>query len=456
MDLNGKKVLVVGAGKSGLAVASFLVGKGAEVTLNDKRGAGEFGSRLDDLTAAGVRLCLGGYCRVEGQGFDLVVMSPGVPLDTPPAVEAVIEGVPVTGELELAYNFAASPIIAITGTNGKTTTTTLVGQIFRDAGYRVLVGGNIGLPLVEQVEVYGPDDIIVAEVSSFQLETVRRFRPRVGLILNLTPDHLDRHGDMGGYAAAKSRISMNQQASDFLVLNFDDPLTREMRGAGKGKVIYFSRRHTLEEGVFVHNNTITARLGGVSVPVLGAKDLGIPGAHNLENALAAVAAGYVMGIPVEAMARTLSSFAGVEHRLEFVAEIDGVKYVNDSKGTNPDASMKAVEAYSEPLVLIAGGRNKGNDFGEFTRLAAPKARAMVVLGECAEEMARSAEEAGIKTILRAKDFRDAVLLAKSAARPGDVVLLSPACASWDMFNNFEERGNLFKKIVGELNVGSER
>lgn len=450
MELKGKKVLVVGAGKSGVAVAGFLAAKGSFVVLADTRERENFGSQLDKLAGAGVELALGGYPDEVGNRFDMVIMSPGVPLTIPPVSGAREAGIPVIGELELAYRFAGSPIIAVTGTNGKTTTTTLVGDIFRDAGFRVLVAGNIGLPLVEEVESYGPEDVIVAEVSSFQLETVDLFRPKVGLILNLTPDHLDRHGDMEGYARAKGRISMNQQKGDFLVLNYDDPNVREMKGKGKGDIIFFSRRNILEEGVFVRDNAITVSRGGKTTRVIDAGELKIPGRHNLENALAATAAGFVAGVPGESIAGTLGRFAGVSHRLEFVAEVDGVRYINDSKGTNPDASIKAVEAYPGPLVIIAGGKNKGNDFTGFTSVAAPKTRAMVVLGQCADEMARSAQKAGIKDILRAESLRDAVLLARSAARPGDLVLLSPACASWDMFNNFEERGDLFKKIVREM------
>ncbi|MHB8157987.1 MAG: UDP-N-acetylmuramoyl-L-alanine--D-glutamate ligase, partial [Desulfocucumaceae bacterium] len=422
----GKKVLVVGAGKSGLATARFLTKKGSRTVLTDTRGPDKFGHELDELVASGVGLALGGYPPIRGEGFELIVISPGVPLGVPPVEVAKEAGIPVIGELELAYRFAGSPIIAITGTNGKTTTTTLIGEIFKNAGFRVLVAGNIGTPLVDQVERYGPGDIVVAEVSSFQLETVQQFKPRVGLILNMTPDHLDRHGDMAGYAAAKGRISMNQQKGDFLILNYDDPLTREMTGQGRGNVIFFSRRHILEEGAFVQNNKITVCWAGERKIVLDTGDLRIPGAHNLENALAATAAALVMGVSEKNTAKALAGFTGVAHRLELVAEIDGVRYVNDSKGTNPDASIKAVEAFKGPLVLIAGGRNKGNDFTEFTRLAAQKARAVVVLGECAAEMAGAAEKAGIKTILLAGSFREAVLMARSAAREGDVVLLSPA------------------------------
>lgn len=450
MELKDKKALVVGAGKSGVAVAGFLTRKGALVTLADSRKHEDFKGALDDLEALGVSLELGGYPEVVPGGFDFLVVSPGVPPVVAPVARARELSIPVLGELELAWRFTSSPVVAITGTNGKTTTTTLVGEIFKDAGYKTLVAGNIGLPLVDEVEKYGPEDIIVAEVSSFQLETVQQFRPRVGAVLNLTPDHLDRHGDMAGYAGAKALIFANQGAGDYSVLNYDDPETRRMASLTRGKVIFFSRRHILEEGVFVREGKLCFSMSGVQEEIISANKLKIPGAHNLENALAAAACTRIMGIPAESIAHTLGRFAGVAHRLEFVAEINGVTFINDSKGTNPDASIKAVEAYDQPLVLIAGGKNKGNDFTEFACKAGARARAMVVLGQCAGEMAGAARKAGIENILLAGDFREAVLLAHKAARPGDVVLLSPACASWDMFNNFEERGDLFKQIVSEL------
>jgi UDP-N-acetylmuramoylalanine--D-glutamate ligase len=453
VDVKNKRVLMVGAGKTGIAVAGFLNRQGARVTVTDGKGREDFKESLDFMENSGVTLALGDYPAVAKDTFDLLVVSPGVPPSVAPIASALEQGIPVLGELELAYAYACTPIVAITGTNGKTTTTTLIGEIFKNAGYNTLVAGNIGLPLVDQVEKFTPEDIIVAEVSSFQLETVRHFRPRVAAVLNVTPDHLDRHGDMEGYLRAKAMIFTNQGSEDFTVLNFDDPLTRKMRDITKGKVIFFSRRHILEEGVFVRDGQIVITLAqGDDTVVLPADKLQIPGGHNLENALAATACAAVMGVPTASVARTLANFKGVAHRLEFVAEINGVKYVNDSKGTNPDASVKAVEAYEQPLVLIAGGKNKGNDFAEFTSKAFSKARVMVVLGQCAEEMAAAARNAGIKNILQAGDFREAVLLAHRAARPGDVVLLSPACASWDMFNNYEERGDYFKQIVKSLEI----
>jgi len=450
LDIQGKRVLVVGAGKSGVAVARFLLQRGAAVVLTDSKNKEQFNGELDALVEAGVQPALGSYPRVEPGMFDLVVVSPGVPLHVSPVAAAARCGIPVLGELELAWRYTRAPVVAITGTNGKTTTTALVGEIFRAAGYRTLVGGNIGRPLVGEVENYGPEDVIVAEVSSFQLETAHLFRPRVAVILNLTPDHLDRHGNMEGYTAAKARVFARQQKGDYTVLNYDDPRVRALAGAVPGEVIFFSRRHNLKEGVFVHRDRIVIARGGQTADVLGAGEVAIPGAHNLENALAAVAAATTLGVSPAVAARVLRTFAGVPHRLETVAEINGVKYVNDSKGTNPEASMKALQAFDRPIVLLAGGRNKGSDFTEFARLVREKVRVLVVLGESAGEIERAARAAGCTEILRAGDFRQAVLLAHGAARPGDVVLLSPACASWDMFKNFEERGDLFREIVRGL------
>ena len=451
MDLKGKKVLVVGAGRSGLAVSSFLAAKGARVTLTDIKDAGLLDSAgLPEGTA----LCLGYYPQVNCANYNLVVVSPGVPLTVEPVAVARELGIPVTGELEIAYVFSQAPFVAITGTNGKTTTTSLVGEIFRGAGQHTLVAGNIGLPLVNEIEQYGPGDVVVAEVSSFQLETSVNFRPRVGVILNITPDHLDRHGNMAGYTAAKARIFVNQGDDDYTVLNYDDPETRLLAGLTNGRVIFFSRKHSLETGVFVRDGIIIASLNGSVIPVLPAAELNIPGAHNLENALAAVACALVMGVGVAPLAETLRQFKGVAHRLEPVAEIDGVSYINDSKGTNPDASIKALESFDAPIVLIAGGKNKGSDFTTFAAKVQERARVLVVLGQCAAEIEAAARGAGCNEIYRAGSFPEAVEIARQAARPGDIVLLSPACASWDMFNSYEERGDLFKELVlkwtGEL------
>ncbi|MDD4170043.1 MAG: UDP-N-acetylmuramoyl-L-alanine--D-glutamate ligase [Desulfotomaculaceae bacterium] len=447
MELAGKKVLVVGAGLSGIAVSRFLVGKGAAAVLTDSKNLTGQEAALEQLTTAGVKLALGGYPKVKRGSFDLVVMSPGVPLTADPARDSIINGIPITGELELAYHFSRAPIVAITGTNGKTTTTNLTGAIFQAAGKNTLVGGNIGLPLVTEIERYNQKGVVVAEVSSFQLETTRAFKPKVAMVLNVTPDHLDRHGNMGNYIAAKTRIFANQEPDDATVLNYDDPPTAILAGKSRGRIVFFSRHAELEAGVYVKEGNIVANLDGKPENICGVHELGIPGAHNLENALAAVAAAKMMGIAGDAIAGALRKFKGVAHRLEFVTEINGVRYINDSKGTNPASSIRALEAYEQPIVLIAGGKNKGNDFTEFAEKIMERVRVLVVLGQCAGQIADAAKAGGFNSIIYAGDFKEAVFLAHKAARTGDVVLLSPACASWDMFNNYEERGELFKKIV---------
>ncbi|MTI85248.1 MAG: UDP-N-acetylmuramoyl-L-alanine--D-glutamate ligase [Firmicutes bacterium] len=451
MHLKDKSILVVGAGKSGTAAASFLAGKGARPVLTDTRPVEAFNGTLEHLREQGVVFSLGSCPKITAALFDLVVVSPGVPLTVPPVVKAQEAGVPVIGELELAWRFSKAPVVAITGTNGKTTTTSLVGEIFKDAGYRTLVAGNIGIPLVDMIEDYGPQDMVVAEVSSFQLETTTSFRPRVGAVLNITPDHLDRHGSMEEYIKAKANTFSYQEQGDYAVLNYDDPITRDLSKWARGQVIFFSRRHSLERGVFVHREKIVARLEtGETTEILPVSELALPGAHNLENALAAVASSLAMKVKAEVIAHTLQTFAGVAHRLELVGEINGVMYINDSKGTNPEASIKALEAYEAPIVLIAGGRNKGSDFKALAGKIKEKAKAVVVLGESAEDIAEAAKAAGCNRVLRVKDFREAVLLAQREAGAGDIVLLSPACASWDMFKSYEERGNLFKQVVNDL------
>lgn len=447
LEFQGKKVLVIGAGMSGLAVSRFLAGKKASVVLADAGSPHYPGGELEQLKVAGVEIVLGGYPVVEGETFDLLVMSPGVPLAIEPVAQAQKHGIPVTGELELAYRFARAPFIAVTGTNGKTTTTTLIGEIFKNAGKDTLVGGNIGLPLVTEVERRGADSMIVAEVSSFQLETASSFKPKVAAILNITPDHLDRHGSMDDYTRAKAKIFARQESDDYTVLNYDDPATAALGDKTGGETVFFSRRRVLPSGVFVRDGEIIAKLEQNPEIICEVGELGIPGAHNLENALAAVAVAKSLQIETAVLAGTLKAFKGVSHRLEFVAEINGVKYINDSKGTNPAASMKALEAYVEPIVLIAGGKNKGSDFGEFAEKIKEKARVLVVLGQSAHLIADAAKARGFADIQFAGDFEEAVVLAQRAARPGEIVLLSPACASWDMFQSYEVRGDLFKKTV---------
>lgn len=446
MDLRDKNVLVVGAARSGQAVARFLISRGVPVTLTDTRESEEL--QLKGLK--GVGLVLGGHPEIFSGRWNLVVVSPGVRFDAPLLVQARRLGIPVLGELELAWRFVRAPMVAVTGTNGKTTTTALLGEVFRQAGRRTLVAGNIGIPLIGEVEKYGPEDMIVAEVSSFQLETVYEFHPRVAVVLNLTPDHLDRHGNMQTYVQAKAAIFANQNRSDWTVLNYDDPLTAALARRTRGSVIFFSRRHRLEQGVFVHDGQILTREAGRETLICASAALSIPGTHNLENALAAVTVGRALGVEAAVLARALTGFRGVPHRCEAVGQIEGIMYVNDSKATNPEAAGRALDAYSQPIVLIVGGRNKGNDFVSFMEKARGKVRVLIVLGECAEEMAHAAGCAGVNRVLRAADLPEAVGLARDVVFPGEIVLLSPACASWDMFKNYEERGDLFRRLVQEL------
>jgi UDP-N-acetylmuramoylalanine--D-glutamate ligase len=405
---------------------------------------------------AGVKVHFPDYPLIKPGDYSLVVVSPGVPLDIPPVVQAKNLNIPVVSELELAYWYALAPIVAITGTNGKTTTTTIVGEICKDAGLNTLVAGNIGLPLINDIENYTTHDVVVAEVSSFQLETTVFFRPQVAVILNISPDHLDRHKNLANYTAAKTKIFENQRTGDFTVLNYDDPYTRNLASYSPGTVIFFSRQRILEKGVFTQNDWIISNLTGKTEPVLPVKKIQLPGAHNLENVLAAAASALVLGIEPLKVAKTLRLFKGVAHRLEFVAEFNGVRYINDSKGTNPEASIRALEAFAAPIILLAGGKNKGNSFTTLAQKIKENVRVLITLGECAGELEKEAKQAGVAKLIRENDLRQAVFSAYQLAQPGEVVLLSPACASWDMFCDYVERGNLFRKTVLELSASSRQ
>lgn len=450
MLLKVKKVLIIGVAKSGIAVAHFLRAKGAQVVMTDAKTAEQLQETLKGIDIENMPLVLPGYPSMVGAGFDFVVISPGVPLTVPPVQEAMQMGVPVISELELAYRFCQAPFVAITGTNGKTTTTTLIGEILHKTNSQVFVGGNIGLPLITEVEQLTQSGVVVAEVSSFQLETTVDFKPKVSVILNITPDHLDRHGTLAKYTEAKAKILANQDSTDFTIINYDDPPTRALAEKSRGQVIFFSHLHKLEKGIYVDEDSIIVNLDGQKEKIMAVKDIGIRGAHNLENALAAVAAAWVMGVRSEPLAKVLHEFSGVVHRMEFVAEINGVRFINDSKGTNPDAAMKALDSYNEPVVLIAGGKNKGSDFDQFAQKIKAKTRALVLVGQCAEQIKEQVEKVGYNNIKMAQTFTQAVKMAAAEAQKGEVVLLSPACASWDMFNSYEERGDLFKEVVGQI------
>ncbi|HIU11011.1 MAG TPA: UDP-N-acetylmuramoyl-L-alanine--D-glutamate ligase [Candidatus Avidehalobacter gallistercoris] len=448
-NISGKNVLVIGAGLSGREAAVFLAAKGAKVVLADNKQASEL-EGLPVVENAGVDLCLG-QMPEDVSGFALAVISPGVPLAIPVVAALDTARVPLIGELELAYHYSRSPFLAITGTNGKTTTTTLLGYILQQAGRPCYVGGNIGAALVDGVEQLASDAAVVAELSSFQLETAVDFHAHIAAFLNLTPDHLYRHETMENYGNIKTKIFAHQDKDDFAVLNYDDAMVRSYAPRLSGTVVYFSRKSELECGMFLKGDKIVWRFGGIEQEVIAAADILIKGPHNLENALAASAMAALYGVELSVIAEALKSFPGVEHRQEPVGEFNGVIYINDSKGTNPDSTLYALAACERPTVLILGGFSKGSDFHDLLPLIKEKVKHIVLLGETADVIAATLDEAGFTAYEHAGyDFTKCVKLAIAAAEPGDEVLLSPACASWDMFKCFEERGEEFKRLVKEL------
>ena len=450
MDVAGKMVLVVGLGKSGIAAAAFLAEKGARVIANDLQ-ASVSGSLTELEGHKNIDLLLGRQdAALVHEGIHLVVKSPGVPPTIPPLLEAKRLGIPVLTEIEVAYAYIKAPIIGITGTNGKTTTTTLVAEILKKAGKKVHLGGNIGTPLVSLAAGSNPQDVVVTELSSFQLENTREFRPHISAFLNMAPDHLDHHGTFEAYLEAKANIFHNQQPEDFAVLNYDDPVVQALKSKIKAQILQFSRRQPLALGVFIRDGNIVITGKQADEPVIAVKDLALPGQHNLENSLAAVAITHAAGASPAVMAEVLATFPGVEHRMEAVAEIAGVKFVNDSKGTNPDAAIRALESYEEPIVLIAGGKDKGSDFQEFAQAIRDRVTRLVLLGQTREKIGKACSAVGFKDYTYVDSLEDAVQEAFKLARAGDLVLLSPACASWDMFTSFEERGSLFKALVSAL------
>ncbi len=451
MELKGRKVLVAGMGKSGIAAAEALIRLGADVTVCDKKDESQIdGDVYTFIKDNGIAHCFGADPK-DADKQDLIVVSPGVPLSLPFIEIAKNAGVSVIGERELAYRVGKGRYVAITGTNGKTTTTTLVGEMFRNAGRKTEVVGNVGVAVISKA-LDATDDIwLVTETSSFQLETTETFKPVVSALLNVTPDHMDRHKTLENYAAAKAKIFASQTADDYFIVNKDDPEAYKLATGCKAAVVPFSRKEQLAFGSFVKDGRIVIRdKDSKLVDFCGVRELIIPGAHNLENALAAAAIGYFAGLPAEAVARTLREFEGVAHRMEFVAEVQGVRYVNDSKGTNSDASIKAVEAIDDNIILIAGGYDKGGTFEEFIASFSGKVKRLILLGKTAELIRKTAENAGFSDIVMAADMDECVKKAAASAVPGDTVLLSPACASWDMYSCFEERGEHFKTCVRNL------
>ncbi len=455
MELKGKKVLVVGLGKSGHSAALFLRRLGAHVTVSDMRSAEALGKELPALLDEGIAVETGGHGLLTFRRQDLIVVSPGVPLTTPELQQVRNLGLPITGEVELASRFLKTKILAITGSNGKTTTTTLCGEILKAGRLETQVGGNIGIPVIELVEMpenqgeHAADAWSVLEVSSFQLETAETFRPKIAVILNITPDHLDRHGTFEKYAMAKEKIFGAQTTEDFLVLNGDDPRVQQAASRAKARVFWFSRTKMVRQGASVVNGVIVFRANEQASfePIVPVSDIPLKGTHNVENVLAAVCAARLAGVHAETIATAVRSFRAVEHRLEFVADINGVHYFNDSKATNVDATMKAIAAFSGGVHVILGGKDKNSDYTLLRPLLEERVTAVYTIGAAAEKIEREID--GATRIVASKTLTAAVEAATRDAKAGDVVLLAPACASFDQFDSYEHRGRVFKELVAE-------
>ncbi|KUO73161.1 MAG: UDP-N-acetylmuramoylalanine--D-glutamate ligase [Desulfosporosinus sp. BRH_c37] len=443
-----KRVLVIGAGLSGQAAVQKLQYLGSEVFLTDGKSLEQL-TNVEEMGLDPEHLLVGRVPEFEEINPVLVVLSPGVSPKLSLVQEAISQNIPVWSEVELAMKNCPALCVGVTGTNGKTTTTSLIGELAKQTGRPSIIAGNIGVALSGQVKGLGETGIVVAELSSFQLEFIDKLRVHVAILLNLTPDHLDRHGSLENYLEVKARIFENQTPTDLAILNWDDPLVRDLGPKLRSRVLYFSPTSFLQDGISLwHDQIVYAEKEKKNmIPIISRKDLHLRGAHNLENVMAAAAAARAFGLSWTEIAEGLRQFKGVEHRQEVVGTYEGVLFVNDSKGTNTDAATKALLAFEEPLVLIAGGKNKGLDFHDFMKVVQVKAKSLILLGLAADEMEQAARDEGVQTIIRASTFEDGVEKAIAEAIPGDVVLLSPACTSWDMFKSYEERGELFKELV---------
>jgi len=453
MNVKGKRVLVVGLGKSGVASALFLESRGARVTVSDSKAEAQLNEEIPALLDRGIVVETGKHGERTFRDQDLIVVSPGVPFDVLPLQNARRLNIPVIGEIELAAQNVEGSIVAITGSNGKTTTTTLAGEIIASGGAKALVGGNIGTPAISFADQSSPETWVVLEISSFQLETIQTFRPKIAVILNVTPDHLDRHGSMENYTSAKARVFENQTSDDFAVLNLDNDVAAQMSKGLKPKVFWFSRVKEVERGAFVRGGSIFFK-DAKSVEVMPVADIGLKGSHNLENVLAAVCIGMLAGVEPEKIRRAVKEFKAVEHRLEFVAEIDGVQYFNDSKATNVDATIKALESFPKNVHLILGGKDKGSDYTVLNPLLSERVKQVYTIGAAAQKIEQ--QIGNTVPIVSAATLENAIRKAAQTATAGDVVLLAPACASFDQFDSYEHRGRVFKEIVQTLVERSTR
>lgn len=451
MNVEGKKVLVIGTGKSGLAAAGLLLEKKAVPILFDENrnvDAEEIRRRIPGNEQ--VKILLGELPEEELPNVFLAVFSPGVPVDTPFAGRLRDKGIPIWGEVELGYAFLKGSVIAVTGTNGKTTTTALTGQIMRDYYDSVFVVGNIGDPITAEALKTREDSVTVAEISSFQLETAVDFHPKVSAILNITPDHLNRHHTMEIYASVKESITKNQTKEDTCVLNYSDPFTRAIGERCPAHVVWFSTKEQPPEGMYLEGEEIWRTAGGEKERLLNIHEMQLPGMHNVENVMAAAAMALAFGVPLESVLHTIKNFKAVEHRIEFVDEVNGVIYYNDSKGTNPDAAIRGIRAMDRPTILIGGGYDKQSEYDEWIEAFEGKVKKLVLIGQTREKIAACAARHGFTDYVFADSFEECMRICVENAEPGDAVLLSPACASWGMFPNYEVRGNRFKEYVKKL------
>ena len=448
MLVTGKKVLVFGSGISGIGAVKLLEDHGAEVVLYDGNESLDQASLREQLGEK-TTIVLGEFPEHLLEELELVVLSPGVPTDLPVILAMKEHGIQVIGEVELAYAFGKGDVLAITGTNGKTTTTSLLGEIMKCHQEEVFVVGNIGNPYTVAAGQMTEHSVAVAEMSSFQLESIETFRPKVSAILNFTPDHLNRHHTMEAYVEAKKQIAMNQTAEDYCVLNYEDERTKAFGEEVKAQVLYFSSAHKLERGIYLDDGKMIYK-NSEEVIVCHVDELQILGIHNYENVMAAVAMAAVYGVPMDTIRKAILAFKGVEHRIEYVTEKDGVVYYNDSKGTNPDAAIKGIQAMNRKTVLIGGGYDKNSEYTEWIQAFDGKVKQLILIGATREKIAQDAEKCGFHDYVFADTFEEAVLLAAKTAKSGEAVLLSPACASWGMFPNYEVRGEKFKEIVNSL------
>lgn len=449
MDFSNKNILVCGMAQSGVAAAKLIKSHNGNVVLQDKKDASELKEVISSLSGSGINILTGENPETT-EGFDFIVLSPGVPADLPFLKAAEEKGIPVISEIELGYLFCKAPIAAITGTNGKTTTTALLGEILKSYNPKTFVVGNIGNAISNEAERMDEGSFCVCELSSFQLEKIKDFRPHVSAVLNITPDHLDRHKTMENYINIKERIFLNQNKDDYLILNYEDEVCRKMAEKTSAKVFFFSSKRSLSEGIFLKNDIICINALGSKEEVINVDELKIFGVHNYENAMAASMMAACMGVPLKCIGEVLKNFKAVEHRIEFVKTIKGVDFFNDSKGTNPDSSIKAIQAMKKPTVLIGGGYDKNADYTEWIQNFSGKIKELVLIGETADKIEKACKEQGFYNITRAKTLEEAVDISFSKAEEGEAILLSPACASWGMFDNYEQRGRLFKEYALSL------